>query len=179
MSRNIVLLITALLLAGCEAPPTQIQTFDAFGAESIFSPSNDQKVFAVATWCPYSRKFISALKHPEISPYIDDELIFIVTDEMKMIREAGQEQGLDGQELTSFVSRFKDASGAFPVVIAFPEYMSEFPGEVLITKTPDNFTALEGYPGYLINGNFSEHALTYLEEEVPLELLMRVYEEIE
>ena len=113
------------------AKPIKFSVVNSYGQRTVITVRGNTVLFAMATWCPYSKKFVRFLNDPSVSSKMQNlNLIFVFKDEWphikKQLDKSVGENGVTQKQVDAQLERYKEqAKGK---VIYNPAFTRDLPG---------------------------------------------------
>lgn len=180
--------IVAVAIATACSLPAHAQTtvggafsklVDRSSQPAQLNPKNYDAVFLVATWCPVSEELVKILRARIAKGALPDtSFAFVVTDEWAKYEEAAPSEGWSPTDLKN-IRKQLETKKKFPVILAEPEAISTYPGDVFFYRGAAKDIKDIGYPSAYIRqvDRFSVHAADALEMlGIPLEEMAAFYD---
>lgn len=118
--------------AGGSEEAGDFSAFDSFGRRVPITVTDDTVMFAMATWCPYSKKLVKFLNDPDVARKMQHlNLIFIFHDEWPYIRKwldkSVRKGQLTQQQAERQFERFQEKADG--KIVFDPNFLTDLPGK--------------------------------------------------
>jgi hypothetical protein len=96
-----------------EEGPGEFSVVNSYGQRTSITVKDNTALFALATWCPYSKKFVRFLNDPSVSSKMRNlDLVFIFKDEWsyieKWLNKSVGKNGFTQQQADEQLERYKE-----------------------------------------------------------------------
>jgi hypothetical protein len=112
--------------------PGEFSVVNSYGQRTSITVDDNSALFAVATWCHYSKKFIRFLNDPRVASKMRHlDLIFVFEDEWpymkKQFDKSVGKNGVTQRQVDEHFRRYKDKAGGKPLYN--PDFTRNLPGK--------------------------------------------------